>query len=310
MKHENSEKKSADPGMLNSPLPALNDLEGETVPKGFFPVIDAHVHVFPEKLFRAVWQWFDVYGWPVRYQMASKDLLKFLFDRGIHHVVAFQYAHRAGIADGLNRYMAEIQAQFQGRVTGMATVYPGEAGDREILDRAFDTGLKGLKLHVHVQCFDPAGRSVYPLYALCQDRDMPVVIHAGREPKSPGYACDPYTLCQADRIRKVLEDFPGLRLCVPHLGMDEVESYRHMAETFDNLWLDTAMAVTDYLPVPGIPDLSCFRADRLFYGSDFPNIPYAWDRELTWLARQEFVPGFLEKILYRNAARFFDIDAG
>jgi hypothetical protein len=30
-------------------------------------------------------------------------------------------------------------------------------------------------------------------------------------------------------------------------------------------------------------DLKNYRLDRIMYVSDFPNIPYAWDRELKWL---------------------------
>ena len=31
-------------------------------------------------------------------------------------------------------------------------------------------------------------------------------------------------------------------------------------------------------------------ADRLLYGTDFPNIPYAWDRELVKLHAMPFTP--------------------
>ncbi len=43
--------------LLGKPMPALNDVEGEVLPAGLPPVVDAHVHVFPEKLFQAVQAW-------------------------------------------------------------------------------------------------------------------------------------------------------------------------------------------------------------------------------------------------------------
>jgi hypothetical protein len=49
-------------------------------------------------------------------------------------------------------------------------------------------------------------------------------------------------------------------------------------------WLDTAMILADYLPCKNIPRLDQLRIDCILYGSDFPNIPYAWDRELKKLA--------------------------
>lgn len=292
---------------LKSPLKSLNDEEGAFVPDGFHRVIDAHVHVFPDKLFAAVWNWFDSYGWPVRYRMASPDLLEFLLSRGIDHVVAFQYAHKPGIASGLNTYMAELVTAFSGRVTGMATVFPGEDRMAYLLEEAFDAGLNGVKLHAHVQCFDMAGQMMDEIYACCSRHGKPLVIHAGREPKSPAYACDPHRLCAWEKTEAVINAYPDLKLCVPHMGMDEFDPYFRLVNTHDNLWLDTAMALTDYLPGNGTRVLPALRPDRIMYGSDFPNIPYAWDRELAWLSRAGLSQDNLDRILWKNAADFFAI---
>jgi predicted TIM-barrel fold metal-dependent hydrolase len=43
------------------------------------------------------------------------------------------------------------------------------------------------------------------------------------------------------------------------------------------------------------------------YGSDFPNIPYAWDRELKILKRVNISCDALEKIAYKNATEFFSL---
>ena len=50
-----------------------------------------------------------------------------------------------------------------------------------------------------------------------------------------------------------------------------------------------------------------FRADRIMYGSDFPNIPYAWDREIKNLTRYQLSEDVLAMILAKNAMDFFDI---
>jgi predicted TIM-barrel fold metal-dependent hydrolase len=270
-------------------------------------VVDAHVHLFPSGLFKAVWGWFDRYGWPVRYRRTSSELVRFLLDRGVDHVVGFQYAHKPGIASELNRYMAGKVAEFQGRLTGMATVFPGEEGAEAILAEAADLGLKGVKLHAHVQCFDLAGREVVPVLGFCAESGLPLVVHAGREPRSPAYACDPHVLCSADRVERVLRRHPGLRLCVPHLGMDEFEAYRGLLLAHDTLWVDTAMAVGGYLPAELPFRLDRFRTDRVMYGSDFPNIPYAWDRELRYLAGVGLPGEVLGRILGGNARDFFGI---
>ena len=294
-------------GLLKSPLPLLNDPEGEYVPDSLSFVVDAHVHLFPDYLFGPIRQWFDNFGWPIRYRLSSKEIINFLLSHGIDHIVALHYAHKPGIARRLNAYMADI-CRSHPQVTAMATVLPGEKDAAAILEEAFRDGLGGVKLHNHVQCFEINGAAMSEIYEVCRTHRKPLIMHVGREPKSPAYPCDPYELCRADKLERVLNEYPQLRVCVPHLGADEFEPYRRMIEKHDNLWLDTTMMLAEYLPMDYFPDLANFRNDRIMYGTDFPNLPYAWDREIKQLVRQNLSPESLAKILGQNAVEFYQID--
>ncbi len=294
--------------MLRPNLPSLGDEEGKALPRDLPKVIDAHVHIFPDTIFSAIRAWFDENAWPIRYRLTTSELLTYLLSRGVGHVVALQYAHKPGLARTLNRYMAEKCREFSGKVTGLATIFPGEEQAGGILKEAFDHGLKGLKLHAHVQCFDMNAEEMASIYALCESEQKPIVMHVGREPKSEVYKCDPYQICSAERLERVLLDFPGLRICVPHLGFNEMAAYRKLLEKYDTLWLDTTMMLAGYLPWDDPIELDSYRMDRVMYGSDFPNIPYAWDRELKWLKASGLPPDKLEWILNKSAACFFGID--
>src|SRR5690606_29313290 len=135
--------------------------------------------------------------------------------------------------------------------------------------------------------------------------DVPLVVHAGREPKSPGYACDPHALCSAERIAHVLRAHPALRVCVPHLGADEFDAYERLVTRHDNLWLDTTMAVGGYLPGAVPWRLVRARPERILYGTDFPNLPYAWDREVLALARAGLRDEDLARVLSGTASELF-----
>jgi uncharacterized protein len=293
--------------MLKKKMPSCSDKDGSTVPDRLSPVIDAHVHVFPHNLFSAIWKWFDEHAWHIRYQLTTSQVFEFLISHGIAHIIALQYAHKPGIARHLNRYMLEKCRQYGNRVTGLATVFPDEENAEDILQEAFDSGLKGVKLHAHVQCFDMNSTPMNRLYECCQTNRKPMVMHIGREPKSEAYHCDPYALCSADKLENVINDFPDLNVCVPHLGFDETDAYRKLIEKYDNLWLDTTMVLTDYFPLKERIDLGRYRSDRIMYGSDFPSIPYAWDRELRALKATEVSRDVLEKVCWKNAVDFFDI---
>lgn len=294
--------------MLRQVPKVVNDPEGSYVPKDLPPIVDAHVHIFPTKIFSAVWNWFAEHAWKIRYRLTSAQVFEFLFSRGISRIVALQYAHKPGIAAGLNTYMAQQCREAGSRVTGLATVFPGEEGAVDILEQAFATGLAGIKLHAHVQGLDMDAEDMQPVFDICQKHGRPLVIHAGREPKSPAYGYDPHLICSADRVERVLKNFPRLHICVPHLGFDELITYRNLLEKYDTLWLDTTMVLADYFPLPGRVPLEKYRADRIMYGSDFPNIPYAWDRELRLLTAWNLPRERLERLLSANAAELFKLD--
>ncbi|MFU8856034.1 MAG: amidohydrolase family protein [Deferrisomatales bacterium] len=295
-------------GALASRLPALDDPEGARVPAGLPPVTDAHVHVFPDGLMGAVRRWFDVHGWPVRYRLSSEELVAFLLGRGVERLVLLHYAHRPGMARELNRYVAGLCAGSP-RLTGLATVFPGEEGAADVLEEAFGLGLAGVKVHQHVQCFDPDGPGLREVCAVCEGADRPLVAHLGREPKSPAYRCDPHTHCAVDKVARLLRDFPRLRLCVPHLGADEFDAYAALCRRWDNLWLDTTMMLSGYFPGLRPPPLTRFREDRVLYGTDFCHLPYAWDRELRRIQAAGLTDGHLERLLGRNAEELFALPA-
>ena len=67
------------------------------------------------------------------------------------------------------------------------------------------------------------------------------------------------------------------------------------------------MVICDYFPLKESLGLSQYRPGRIMYGSDFPNLPCEWDRELKILAHEQLPKETLHKILYRNASEFFGL---
>jgi predicted TIM-barrel fold metal-dependent hydrolase len=304
---KNASRPNRHSGMLENQLVLVHDPEGDHVPDSFPTIVDAHVHLFPDPLFSSVWKWFDQYGWPIRYRLTSEEIIRFLLSRGINHIVALHYAHKPGVARKLNVYMTELCSSDK-RVTGMATVFPGEEGAGLILEDAFQMGLSGVKLHCHVQCFEMHGEPMQEIYEICSRHNKPLIMHVGREPKSPAYPCDPYELCSADKLEQVLKDYPDLKLCVPHLGADEFDAYSRLIEKYDHLWLDTTMTLADYLPMDYFPDLARMRVERVMFGTDFPNLPYAWDREIKRLIELKLSDDIIARILGENAVEFYGIN--
>jgi len=70
----------------------------------------------------------------------------------------------------------------------------------------------------------------------------------------------------------------------------------------------SSMVLAEYIQITNKIPLGRYRSDRIMYGSDFPNIPYVWDRELKVLKSLRVFRDALEKIAYKNAVDFFDLD--
>ncbi len=287
------------------PALALDDAEGPRLPEALPAVVDAHVHLFPDKLFAAIWRWFDRYGWPIRYKLTAERVIRFQLERGVTRLVALLYAHKPGMARELNRFMAELAAA-EPRLIGLGTVFPGESGAGDIVREAFALGLKGIKLHCHVQAFAPDDPKLHEVYAACAQAGRPLVMHAGREPKSPAYPVDVTTLCAAERVDRVLRDHPKLKLCVPHFGGDEFDAYAELLERYDHLWLDTTMMAAAFFPLKVPRRIYDVRPDRVLYGTDFPNLPYAWDREVKQLVALKLREDRLAALLGQNALTLYD----
>jgi predicted TIM-barrel fold metal-dependent hydrolase len=269
-------------------------------------IVDAHVHLFPERVFEAIWRWFDKHAWTIRYRMRAEEVVQFLASRGISRVVGLCYSHQPGMARSLNQFMAEV-ARAHPEVIPLGTVLPGEPDAEAVVAEAFRLGLRGLKLHSHVQKIAADDPRLDPIYRLCAEAKLPIVFHSGNAPCIDAYGVDIHSICSIDRTRRALERHPDLTLIVPHLGAGEIAEHLALLDTFPNLYLDTTMSVGGYFkdpPPPTPPELERW-SSRLLYGTDFPNLPHEWDLELRWIERQPLTDAARARILGGNAVRLF-----
>jgi uncharacterized protein len=272
------------------------------------PVVDAHVHLFPDKLFDAIWNWFDQNAWPIVERSYSDQILTTLEDNQVDYAVGLCYAHRPGLAESLNGYMADLAGRHP-KLIALGTIFPGEPEQEVILEQAFETHqLRGIKLHCHVQRVAPdADEMAEVCEAVCKHNGV-MIIHAGRAPVLPYMQADILKICSVDKTARMLKRFPDMKTIVPHLGMDEYQEYRDLLKDYDNLYLDTTMAIGGYFggepPIEKLEDIS----DRVLFGTDFPNLPYPYDRELLALRSSGLSPEALDRILASNAKKLFGLD--
>jgi uncharacterized protein len=275
-------------------------------PPAGFRYFDAHTHLHPPRLFAAIRRWFDEHSdWELRGPTEPDAVVAALRAAGVERFAFFTYAHRPGMARELNRWIRDTATRFPDGVP-LGTVHAGDDDPAALVDEACGAwGLAGLKLHTQVQRFHPDDPRLWPVYARLVALGRVLVIHVGTGPHTNEFT-------GLARFERVLQRFPTLRASICHMGAFETRMALQLLDRFPNLHLDTTMAMTSAsLRFTGIDaavvrDADLVRyADRILFGSDFPNLPYPYEEERRDLWARDLPLAVYQRIFRDNAQAFF-----
>lgn len=268
-------------------------------------IIDAHVHLFPDNFFDAIWHWFDTYAWNVKYKLYTEACIERLHTAGISKAVCYNYAHKPGVASYLNEWSYTLKQAHKDLIM-FGTVHPDDENPQALLKKIFETyRFSGIKLHCHVLARSPDHESFFPIYESVCRYDRVLTIHAGSGPALSGYASSTAQFSGTDRIYNFMKRFPDMKCIVPHFGADDFKGFFDLMGTFKNLWTDNTMALAGYFPEAPPVDRIITYQDRILYGTDFPNIPYDMMTEINSIRALNMGKEIEDKILFKNALRLF-----
>ena len=271
-------------------------------------VIDAHTHFLPPNVMAKVRAQFDAAGplighpWPLHYRADDDALVATLRGLGVRRFTALPYAHRAGMAEWLNDWAAGFAARVPESLV-CATFFPEpEVGD--YVTARVAGGVDVFKVHVQVGGFDVRDPLLDDAWAVLAHAGTPVVVHAGSGPV-------PTEHTGPAPVTELLRRHPALNLVIAHAGAPEYAEFLARAETHERVHLDTTMVFTDFFDDLGaayphelLPRLQAI-GDKVLLGSDFPNIPYPYERQLDALERLGLGDEWLRAVLWGNAVRIW-----
>lgn len=269
---------------------------------------DVHTHFLPPRMLRRVWAYFDEGGpllgrpWPIRYRWPDDaERVAHLAAMGVRKFTALAYAHRPGMAADLNAWTLGFAKATAGCVPS-ATFYP-EPGVTEYVAGALRDGARIFKIHLQVGGFSPADPQLAPVWPLLADTGTPVVVHAGHAPAGNSHT-------GPAPFGRLLREHPSLTAIVAHLGAPDYEDFLRLAAQHDNVALDTTMIFTDFFdqvapfPAGALPLLRDLgEAGKVLLGSDFPNIPHPYARQIAGLAGLGFGDRWLKTVCWDAPVR-------
>jgi hypothetical protein len=262
-------------------------------------IIDFHVHLFPDRLFDAIWEHFsNNYGWNVLYHLYYRQCVDHLRENGIGPIAYSNYAHRKGMATYLNEWNVKVLDEIPDLYCFAAYHPEDEDGPGMAASVVQHPKILGFKLQLLVQRFYPHDERLYPLYDILMENGKWLLIHAGTGPV--GNECTGIS-----HFKKLLKKYPDMRIIVPHMGALEYDEFGALLDDYPNIYLDTSYSFIPQLKIGflssslGIDFLEKYQ-NRILYGSDFPNVIFPREGEIETLLGLNLSQSFYDKVFWKN----------
>lgn len=226
--------------------------------------IDAHVHILPDAVHAAnpdsedVWLCTDLHQY--RAMMDGLHIEKtVIMPLNDPRLMSMEFT-----VDAVHRNLRDMKRKYPGRFYAFADVdtrsTPARSADA-ILCAIENYGLDGIKIHPNNTGIAINDEYNDPIYALAQQRKIPVAIHS--------YPNTENDVSAAGRILKIKERYPALTLIVSHMGAFQ---WKELLPC--ECYADMSAILPDYVRAFGIEKteeiLRSFGAERLLFATDYP----------------------------------------
>jgi predicted TIM-barrel fold metal-dependent hydrolase len=272
--------------------------------------VDAHMHVPRLSTVTQAWMkwaedfgsgspWREVFGPDGDPVPARLDAL--LEAEGVDVALLFaEYSPRAtGVQPAED--MLPIIAHNPRRFRLVANVNPELHRPAAEARRQLDLGAVAVKVHPVHGAFRPDAAEMYPVYEVCAERGVPVIVHTGPSifPGSLAEAGHP------ELAGRIAADFPDVQFVMAHGGRGQwYADAARLALDRGNMWIDLAglppKRLPDYYAGFDLAEL----ARRWIFGTDWPGVPGV-ARNARAVAALGLPDDVLAGVLGGNAARVY-----
>ncbi|HID96255.1 MAG TPA: amidohydrolase [Candidatus Latescibacteria bacterium] len=255
-------------------------------------IIDVHTHAFADHIAKSAVEVLEKSAGIKAYLDGTvADLKRSMKEAGIVRSLVQPVATKPSQVKAINDWAHRIS---DGSIISFGTIHPLSQDWKEEIERLKRLGIPGVKFHPDYQDFYPDEVAMFPIYEALVANGLIVFFHAGVDIGLP-----PPVHGTPERIAKVLDNFPEMKVVAAHLGgykmWDEVEDHLVGRE----IYLDTSYTI-DYLDENiFLRIIKCHSIKKIVFGSDSP-----WKdqkREVQSILELDISDPEKEKILCTNA---------
>lgn len=264
--------------------------------------IDAHIHILPDAVHEAnpdsddVWVYADIHKYrDMMDQMGvEKAVIMPLNDPWL---MSMEFTIEA-----VHKNLYAMKQCYPGKFYAFADVDTRNSSVESVkaIEQAVDKyALDGIKLHPNNTGVALDSDYNQPIFAFAQKHNIPVAIHC--------YPNSDNDFCTADKIVRIMAQFPDLTVIVSHMGAYQWEQL--LATT---VYVDISAILPDYIRTYGIKKtneiLRQFGADRLIFATDYPDNRFLKPEEIyrsyfDVLNQMDFTLEEVEMVIYGNIER-------
>ena len=258
-------------------------------------IFDVHVHIFPDRIadraVNAIGSFYENFN--MEGDGRLETAIRAMDAAGITRCAAHSVATSAHQVDAINDFVMDAWRRYPERILPFAAMHPDLPEPAATAEAAIARGFRGVKIHPEIQGFRLDDPAVLDMLAPFEGR-LPILVHCG------DYR---YDNSSPERIKRVLRQFPRLRLICAHLGGWTVwrEAWRRLAG--EDIYVDTSSALFALSPEEAVRIIRAYGVDRALYGTDYP----MWlpGDELRRFDRLPLTQDEREKILWTNHLALF-----
>lgn len=264
---------------------------------GYF-VIDAHCHIYPEKIAeKAVAATDRFYGSTACGEGTVRHLVTAYKELGVDHAVVQSVATTAHQVKSINEFISAEVSMSEGFLTGLGTLHPDSDDISGDIDHLIELGLKGVKLHPDIQGFQVDRGNLLRVYECCEKKNLTILIHTG------DYR---YDNSNPNRVLPILKAYPHLTVIGAHFGGWSV--WEEACESFaglPNFYVDCSSSFEFSHSVDFKELIMRYGTDRVLFGTDYPM--WSAQKELETFFRMGLDEDSNRMILSENAKKLFEI---